>query len=49
MFEVRMKNSKVVYMVYQVNRQSNDIIQFLVFDKDEQKWFYILSENCVPV
>lgn len=47
MFQVRWKNSDAVYTVYQVKK--GIFIEFLVFDDKEQKWFYILSNNCVPV
>jgi hypothetical protein len=48
MFNVRIKNSKLIYTVYAIDESDTGDIIFLVFDTVDQIWFWELANNCVP-
>ena len=48
MFNVRIKNSKLIYTVYAIDESDTGDLIFLVFDTVDQIWFWELANNCVP-
>ena len=48
MFNVRIKNSKLIYTVYAIDESDTGDLIFLVFDTVDQMWFWELANNCVP-
>ena len=48
LFKVRVKNSDRLLQVYTIDEDDLNNIIFFVFDSIEQRWLWVLADNCIP-